>query len=336
MAEVATEPAGFERRRGRLSRELPSRPEVEGVGIHRPLRARDRRLRGRRAGATIEGAEGGDGPAAGRGARLPRRAASRSGSARWSPADDPFVARNDAAWRDGVLVHVPAGVRVEEPIRIEVPLDEDGAAVNWRTLIVLEEGAEAEVWEHCVLGRRRDRRAAQLGGRAARRPGGDAALRQHPGHLRDGLDLRHPARRGGARRPPRVDGARLRLGPRQGADGDQARRAGLRGAGHRRLRRRARPAPRLRHDPGARGAEHDLRPRLPRRARRRVDRGLARDDPGRPRRPGDRRLPGEPQPAALHRGPRRRDPRAWRSRPTTSAAPTPPRSPRSTATSSST
>ena len=66
-----------------------------------------------------------------------------------APGDDPFVARNDASWRDGVLVHVPAGVKVADPIRIELPLDEDGAAVAWRTLIVLEEGAEAEVWEHC-------------------------------------------------------------------------------------------------------------------------------------------------------------------------------------------
>jgi len=66
-----------------------------------------------------------------------------------APGDDPFVARNEAAWRDGVLVHVPAGVRLSEPIRIRLPLDTDGAAVAWRTLVVLEEGAEAEVWEHC-------------------------------------------------------------------------------------------------------------------------------------------------------------------------------------------
>jgi Fe-S cluster assembly protein SufD len=64
------------------------------------------------------------------------------------PGDDPFVARNDATWRSGVLVHVPAGTRVAEPIRIEVPVEASGAAVGWRTLIVLEEGAEAEVWEH--------------------------------------------------------------------------------------------------------------------------------------------------------------------------------------------
>jgi Fe-S cluster assembly protein SufD len=64
------------------------------------------------------------------------------------PVEDPFVARNEAGWRDGVLVHVPRGVTVAEPIRIEVPVDRDGAAIGWRTLIVLEEGAEAEVWEH--------------------------------------------------------------------------------------------------------------------------------------------------------------------------------------------
>jgi Fe-S cluster assembly protein SufD len=65
-----------------------------------------------------------------------------------APAGDPFVARNDMDWSDGVLVHVAAGVKVEEPIRIEVPLSQSGSALNWRTLVVLEEGAEAEVWEH--------------------------------------------------------------------------------------------------------------------------------------------------------------------------------------------
>jgi Fe-S cluster assembly protein SufD len=64
------------------------------------------------------------------------------------PVEDPFVARNEAGWRDGVLVHVPRGIKVAEPIRIEVPVDRDGVAIGWRTLIVLEEGAEAEVWEH--------------------------------------------------------------------------------------------------------------------------------------------------------------------------------------------
>jgi len=68
------------------------------------------------------------------------------------PVEDPFVARNEASWSDGVLVHVPAGVAVSEPIRIEVPLEAAGSAVSWRTLVVLEEGAEAEVWEHWSSG----------------------------------------------------------------------------------------------------------------------------------------------------------------------------------------
>jgi Fe-S cluster assembly protein SufD len=59
---------------------------------------------------------------------------------------DVFVNRNDARWRDGVLIHVGPGVRAEEAIRLTV----HGAAgedVEWRALVVLEEGAEAEVWE---------------------------------------------------------------------------------------------------------------------------------------------------------------------------------------------
>jgi Fe-S cluster assembly protein SufD len=64
------------------------------------------------------------------------------------PVEDPFVARNEAGWRDGVLIHVPRGTVLEQPIQVEVPVDADGQAISWRTLIVLEDGAEAEVWEH--------------------------------------------------------------------------------------------------------------------------------------------------------------------------------------------
>jgi Fe-S cluster assembly protein SufD len=59
--------------------------------------------------------------------------------------DDPFVARNEAGWRDGLLVYVPRGQRLARPAQIEVA--HGGGALAWRTLIVLEEGAEAEVWE---------------------------------------------------------------------------------------------------------------------------------------------------------------------------------------------
>jgi Fe-S cluster assembly protein SufD len=62
------------------------------------------------------------------------------------PANDVFTARNAERWRDGVLVYVPAGTRLEEPVRLTV----SGAAgedIEWRALVILEEGAEAEVWE---------------------------------------------------------------------------------------------------------------------------------------------------------------------------------------------
>ena len=64
-----------------------------------------------------------------------------------SVGDDPFVARNEANWRSGVLVYVPRGQRLAEPLRLSVLQDGDGGALDWRVLIVLEEGAEAEVWE---------------------------------------------------------------------------------------------------------------------------------------------------------------------------------------------
>jgi Fe-S cluster assembly protein SufD len=64
-----------------------------------------------------------------------------------APADDPFVVRNDGAWRGGALVYVPRGKKLEAPALIAAVQDADGAALSFRTLIVLEEGAEAEVWE---------------------------------------------------------------------------------------------------------------------------------------------------------------------------------------------
>jgi Fe-S cluster assembly protein SufD len=60
-------------------------------------------------------------------------------------SDDPFVARNEAAPGEGHLVYVPAGVKLD-PILLTAALT-DKAALNWRLLIVLEDGAEAEIWE---------------------------------------------------------------------------------------------------------------------------------------------------------------------------------------------
>jgi Fe-S cluster assembly protein SufD len=63
------------------------------------------------------------------------------------PAEDPFVARNEAEWRQGALIHVPAGKVPDEPVRLSVEPGAEGTRLDWRTLIVLEDGAQAEVWE---------------------------------------------------------------------------------------------------------------------------------------------------------------------------------------------
>jgi Fe-S cluster assembly protein SufD len=62
-------------------------------------------------------------------------------------ADDAFVALSDAGPRNGAFVYVPAGVAVEQPIPLAAVQARVGSLVNRRTLIVLEEGAQAEVWE---------------------------------------------------------------------------------------------------------------------------------------------------------------------------------------------
>jgi Fe-S cluster assembly protein SufD len=62
------------------------------------------------------------------------------------PATDVFTARNESRWRDGVLVHVPDGVVLTEPLRLTIAGSAD-EEIEWRLLVVLGEGAEAEVWE---------------------------------------------------------------------------------------------------------------------------------------------------------------------------------------------
>jgi len=56
---------------------------------------------------------------------------------------EKFAAANAARWTDGVLLHVPAGVSVEVPLRAAVELGEEGSALYHRVLVVLERGARA-------------------------------------------------------------------------------------------------------------------------------------------------------------------------------------------------
>ena len=61
--------------------------------------------------------------------------------------EDPFVARNEAGWRGGAFVYVPEGAVLSAPVALSAIQSAADTAMQWRSLIVLADGAEAEVWE---------------------------------------------------------------------------------------------------------------------------------------------------------------------------------------------
>ena len=65
------------------------------------------------------------------------------------PPDEKLGQLSRAAWSQGVLIHVPAGVRLERPIVVRWATGAPRAVVG-RTLIVLDAGAEASVVEELV------------------------------------------------------------------------------------------------------------------------------------------------------------------------------------------
>ena len=60
---------------------------------------------------------------------------------------DPFAARNDAEWSSGLLVHVAPDVVADAPVVARAVQAAASQGTYWRTLIVVEENAQAEVWE---------------------------------------------------------------------------------------------------------------------------------------------------------------------------------------------
>jgi Fe-S cluster assembly protein SufD len=60
---------------------------------------------------------------------------------------DLFVARNEAGSGDGAFVYVPRGVVLERPVFLSAVQSAANSELDRRTLVVLEEGAQAEVWE---------------------------------------------------------------------------------------------------------------------------------------------------------------------------------------------
>ena len=65
---------------------------------------------------------------------------------------DVFAAANDASWTGGAFVYVPRNVTVEAPVLLTAISDAAATSLQRRVLVVLDEGAEAEVWEQYLSG----------------------------------------------------------------------------------------------------------------------------------------------------------------------------------------
>jgi len=61
-----------------------------------------------------------------------------------------FTARNAAEWEGGLFVYVPRNTELEAPVSFTSVLATADAALHTRVLVVLEEGARAEVWEQTL------------------------------------------------------------------------------------------------------------------------------------------------------------------------------------------
>ncbi len=58
------------------------------------------------------------------------------------PSEGKFQALNAALWTDGIFLHVPRGVRLEDPVRVTRWVSDAGAAFFSRTLIVAEANSQ--------------------------------------------------------------------------------------------------------------------------------------------------------------------------------------------------
>src|SRR5438093_11133014 len=62
-------------------------------------------------------------------------------------ADEKFAAQNAAQWEHGLLVHVPKGVVLEQPLYVRVANPRDGGALFWRLLVVADPGSRFSLIE---------------------------------------------------------------------------------------------------------------------------------------------------------------------------------------------
>ena len=62
-------------------------------------------------------------------------------------SDEKFAAHNAAEWRHGLLVEVPKGVVLEQPLSIRIVNSVEGGSLFWRLLVVAEAGSRFTIIE---------------------------------------------------------------------------------------------------------------------------------------------------------------------------------------------
>jgi Fe-S cluster assembly protein SufB len=66
------------------------------------------------------------------------------------PSDNKFAALNSAVWSGGSFVYIPAGVKVDIPLQAYFRVNAERMGQFERTLIIVEEGANAQYIEGCT------------------------------------------------------------------------------------------------------------------------------------------------------------------------------------------
>jgi Fe-S cluster assembly protein SufD len=61
--------------------------------------------------------------------------------------DQKFAAHNAAMWKHGLLVHVPKGVELDQPLYVRIANSVPGGSIFWRLLVVAEEGSRFSLIE---------------------------------------------------------------------------------------------------------------------------------------------------------------------------------------------
>ena len=62
-------------------------------------------------------------------------------------AEDKFTAHNAACWQHGLLVRVPKGIVLEQPLYVKIANATEGGSLFWRLLVVAEEGSRFSLIE---------------------------------------------------------------------------------------------------------------------------------------------------------------------------------------------